>query len=280
MKLIRLTLPTALALVAVLCTAAMGQDDDRRERRGNRGGFGGPGPGGPGGGMFGGADPLMGLLMSEKVRGEINLLPDQEEALKKLREQTAGSNERPDFDFGSASESERRAFFEKMQQQRRESEKQTREKLEEVLGPDQLARLEEISLQVRGTGALGDPEVAAALNVTPEQKAKFESIRAEMEAAMRDRMRELFQSNDRDKMREEFQKARKEMDEKMLAVLNDEQRQQFEEMKGEAFELPEGHGGRGGFRGPGGGGRPGGFGRGSEGRGEAGDRSGRRPDAE
>ena len=59
-----------------------------------------------------------------------------------------------------------------------------------------------------------------------------------------------------------MKKIRAEMEEKVLAVLTDEQRKQYKEMVGEPFELDQrqmfqgqGRGGRGGNGGPGGGGQ-------------------------
>jgi hypothetical protein len=71
---------------------------------------------------------------------------------------------------------------------------------------------------------------------------------------------------------------RKESDEQVLAVLTEEQRKQFDEMKGEPFEMPEGGFGRGGFGGGFGGGGPGGFdgGRGGDRGGDRGDGGGDR----
>ncbi len=258
-----LRLPVCLVLVAVLASPAMSQDERPDRRGGGRGGPGG-GPGGPGG--FGGGrggDPTLGLLMIPEVRKEIEVMPDQEEALTKIREQAASSFERPNFDFGSASEEERTKMFQEMQAKRSKAEKEIRDKLEEVLLPEQFERLSEISLQVRGTAALSDPETAEKLKISADQKSKLDEVRTKNESGMRDKMREIFSSGNRDNMREEFAKVRKEMDDQMLAVLTDDQRKQFEEMKGEAFTMPEGGlGGRGGFGGPGGDGgrRPGGDG--------------------
>ncbi len=261
-----LTQPLALVFVAVFATSVFAQEE--RGGRG-RGGFGGPGGGRPGG--FGG-DPIIGLLAVEPVREEIEMMPDQVEALTKLREQSTSGRD-GNFDFRSASEEERTKFFADLQKR----QKELREKLDEVLLPEQLERLEEISLQTRGTMALMDPEIAAKLNITEEQKAKFEEIRNKSG----ERMREVFGSGDRDKMREEMAKVRKESDDASLAVLTAEQRKQFDEMKGEPFEMPEGTfggfgGGRGGFGGPGGG--PGGPGGGGRPGGDGGSR--RRPPAE
>jgi serine/threonine protein kinase len=45
-----------------------------------------------------------------------------------------------------------------------------------ILSPDQLARLAQISLQVRGVEALQEPEVVTALNLTREQRAQLRTL--------------------------------------------------------------------------------------------------------
>ncbi len=270
----------SLAMVAVLAAGTIAQDTDGGRRGAPGGGPGGPGGGRPGGGFGGGGDPIIGLLMSEPVRKEIELMPDQEEALTKLRESASSGFDRS-VDIRSMSEDDRAKFFAEAQEKRKKMETEMREKLEEVLLPEQLERLEQISVQVRGAGALADPELAAKLNVTEDQKTKMEEVRTKSG----ERMREVFSSGggDRDKMREAFTKMRKEIDDEVLAVLTAEQRKEFEEMKGKPFEMPEGGLGRGGFGGGGPGG-PGGFGGGRPGgdRGgdTGGDRSRRRPSGE
>ena len=301
----------AFAVIAMICADASAQDEGGRRggfggdgqrggpggggQRGGPGGGGrrgGPGGGGQRGGPGGGGDPMFSLLMNETVREEIELMPDQAEALKKIRDDNGGRGDRPDFDFRSASEEERREFMEKMRSQREETMKELKGKLEEVLLPNQFDRLREISIQVAGVAALGSPEVQQELGISEEQIASLSETREKIQGEMRDKMREMMQSGNRDGMREAFEGVRKEIEEKVLAVLTAEQSEKFEEMKGEPFELPEGFG-RGGFggrggrdRGPGGG--PGGDrGRGGRDRGPGGERSrggdrpeGSRPESE
>jgi transcriptional regulator with XRE-family HTH domain len=147
-----------------------------------------------------------------------------------------------------------------MQEQMEELE----QKVEAVLLPHQLERLDEIQLQLRGADALTDENVAEKLGLSDDQVSQLESIRDETAA----QMRELFQAGgfapgadvsdeDRQARREQFQQLREEASEKLLAVLTEEQQQQFDEMKGEPFELDMSQfRGQGGRRGPGGGGRP------------------------
>ncbi len=280
----------ALALLAFVATDVMAQRGGRPGGGGGgqEGGARGGGPGGARGGGFGGGrggfgggrgatgtDPALGLLKLETVREEIELMPDQEEALTKINEGIKRP-ERGDFDFRNASEEERTAFFEKMRKQAEETSKKTRAQLEEVLMPEQMDRLDQIALQIRGTSALMDEKVIKVLSITSKQTDEMKKISEDARENMREKMQEVMRSGDRSKIGEAFANVRKEIDDEIMAVLTTDQKDQFDKMKGEKFEMPEGAGfggGRGGF----GGGRGGGGGGGDRaGRGGGGgDRGGR-----
>ncbi|TWU49373.1 hypothetical protein [Rubripirellula reticaptiva] len=270
----------AVILVSASMTvaSAFAQDDGGRGRGGRGGpgggGFGG-GRGGPGGGTMGG-DPTLSLLRVEAVRTELEVSPEQEEAITKLAEQMRPT--RPEgVNFGEMSEEDRTAFFEKMRKEMESKSAEAKEKLEEVLFPEQLDRLKEISLQVQGSQALGNTEVAKELGISAEQKSKLEEVRETLRSEMQTKMREAMSNRDAGGgtgMREMFTKIQEEMDEKVFAVLTADQKAEFEKMKGKKFDMPEGAmgGGRGGPGGNrGGAGGPGGPG------GRTGNRGGGRP---
>lgn len=284
-------------LVAVALMALMVCDVHAQGRRGGegggrggpQGGFRGGPPGGFGGGFGRGGDNSLFLLRIEEVQTELEISPQQKEALEKLAEQARG--ERPEFgNIREMSEEQRREAFEKMRKQAEERMAEVKGQLEEVLLPQQLDRLEEISLQVRGVQALEDDEVAAKLNLTEAQKKKMADVREAQQEKMRERMREMFQAGGGPgagggDFREAFGKLREEMEKEILAVLDSGQQAKFEEMKGEKFEMPENFGrGPGGPGGPGGGPGGGRFGRGPGGPGgpggAPGGRRGGRPETE
>lgn len=233
------------------------------QREGRRGG--GEGRRGPGGaGMFGGRMAggtdvmLLGLLRVEEVQQELDLRPEQIEAIENVSQR----GERPDFDR-NASEADRR---EAMRARMEEINKRAAEQLEEVLLPDQLERGREIVLQQQGAAALSDPEVAAKLDLTEEQKEKI----AERQRAAREKMiasmREAFGSGDREAIAKSMAEARESTLQEVLAVLTPEQREKYESMRGEKFDLPASAMMRGFGGGRPGGGRPGaGQGRGGRG---------------
>lgn len=250
---------------------------------GFRGGFGGGFSGGRGGGG------LAGLLRIEQVREEIELMPDQEEALKKVSEDRPRFERPEGIDFRDQSEENQKklqAFIKKVQKQRVEAEEKLRDQLEEILLPEQLERLEQLEVRQMRTAALMNARVVAALKLTTEQqedlKKKSEAAREELMS----KMRELFRGGGGEGMREKMEAATKETEEKLLSVLTSDQKKEFEELKGEDFEFPRpergSFGGRGGGDrgGPGGGDRGGRGGRGGGDRGGRGGRGGGRPAAE
>ncbi len=201
---------------------------------GGRGGFGGFGG-------FGGGS-LLDLARIEAVQKEIEAVDDQVKGIAKLSEEMRASRgERPQVDWRNMSEADREKAMAEGRARREKEAAAANAKLAEILLPLQIERLEQISLQMRGTSALADPKVAAKLSLTDEQKKKLEAVQtANMEA-----MRALFQGGNREGMREKMQEQRKTSEEKVLAVLTADQKAAFEKLKGAAFTMPEGAFGRG-----------------------------------
>jgi Spy/CpxP family protein refolding chaperone len=205
--------------------------------------------------MMGRGGGLLGYLGIEEVQKELEMLDDQIQQCEQLREemrpQRAEGEERPDF--RNMSEEERQKFFADMQKQMEERRKKAETKLEnDILLPHQMDRLREIAIQQAGIGALMMPEVAANLGLSDAQKEKIQTTLEESRNSIRDRMREIFQGGDRENMRGKLEELRKEVDNKVLAVLTASQKEKFEELKGKPFEMPQRRFFGGGQRGPGG----------------------------
>jgi len=201
-----------------------------------------PGPGGrgPGGFGFGGGGGLMMLVRIEAVQKEIKATEDQIASIRKLGEEmrpAGGQN------FRDMSQEER----EKAMTEMRARMEKANTKLAEILKADQIARLEEINIQMRGAAALADPKVAKTLGLSDDQQKKLK----EMSDANAAAMRELFQDGNREGAREKMQELRKQTTEKAMAVLTADQKAALAKMKGAEFKMPEGAFGRPG------GGRPG-----------------------
>jgi hypothetical protein len=207
-------------------------------------------------GRGGGGGGLIGFLAIEEVRKELEMLDDQVEAVQKMGEELRAQmraerenqegGERPDY--RNMSEEERQKFMEEMRKRGEERNKVIEAKLGEILLPHQVDRLKQIALQQAGVGALMNPEVTAKLGLSDAQKEKIQAAMQERGSQMRERMQEIFRGEDRENMREKFEALRKEMDEKVLALLTVAQKEELEKLKGKPFEMPQRRfgGGRGG----------------------------------
>lgn len=210
----------ALAATIVLCAALPGSAQERERGQGRgRGGFGGPMQ----------ASKAQ-LLQIEQVQQELKLSDEQKQKIEQISEDYQAAR-REAFQGGPGQE----AFA-----QMREASQQADRKIAEVLQDEQSQRLEEIRLQVTGPSILAfDRELAEKLNVTRDQRQKAREILE----AQGEKTREAFR-NAEGEGRERFaaaapelEKIRKETDEQLVAVLTDEQKQQWKEMTGEPLEL-------------------------------------------
>ncbi|HLJ11209.1 MAG TPA: hypothetical protein VKU82_08470, partial [Planctomycetaceae bacterium] len=120
-----------------------------------------------------------------------------------------------------------------------------------------------------GSRALAEPELSAALDVTSEQKEKIAAILRDYGEKQGELRRTLFGRRggdgpppDFEAMRTKTQELDKERDSKAAAVLSEQQREKYVQLKGKSFDvsqlMPPGPGRRAGPGARGGpGGRPG-----------------------
>ena len=165
-----------------------------------------PGPGGPPGGGFGfgmggpgfGAQTPYALLGADSVVKELKLTDDQKAKVKVINEkaQTAMRDAMEGMrDLDPEERQQKMAEMQKTMQTVREGQSKA---LQGVLQNNQVKRLMEIFIQLRGEQALRDPEVQNALGLSEDQKAKIRSI---------------------------------------LEILTEDQKAAFEKMKGEKFDV-------------------------------------------
>lgn len=228
------------------------------------GGFGGGFGGGRGGGAGSSAIELVRLLGMEEVRDVVGMDEDVYEAVSKQMP-----------DFGSMRGKDREEIAEMM----KEADEKCKEALDEVLEPEDQAKLMGLLVKQNGNRAVFNTIVAAKIGL-PEDD--FEDIQEAVQKSMegqREKMREMFQGGggfDREKMGEVFAEMRKKSDEAIEDELSSSQAKELKALLAlvpEDFEFPErGRGGPGGF---GGGRGPGGFGGGRGGPGGPGGAGGR-----
>jgi hypothetical protein len=174
--------------------------------------------GGPGGmisGVF--------LLGQKSVQQELKLT---EEQVKKITE--AGEKMRSEFGNLQGLEGDERA--KKIQELREES----RKTVAGILSKDQAKRFKQISLQVQGLRAVGNPEVAKELKITDDQKEKVKELQQQ---AGQD-IRKIFEdaAGDFAAARKKIDEYNKGFNEKVLKLLTDEQKTKWKELTGKPFK--------------------------------------------
>ncbi len=230
-----------VALVVGMCVgSAFAQQQGDRPRR-----QGGPGMG------FGAGE--MGLVSRSDVQKDLGITDEQKKSIDAAREKLRP--ERGSFGGGGGGTGTQRfdpAQFEAMMKKRREDE---RKELSAILSADQLKRLDEISIQVRGSRALSDPEVQAKLGLSDAQKAKIKSLfDAQREANQTIREKQRNQEITGDQARESRANNEKILDAELAKVLTADQAAKLKDLGGKPFAAdPQENRGPGG-RGPGGGG--------------------------
>jgi Spy/CpxP family protein refolding chaperone len=233
----------AISLTAACCESASAQG---RGGRGGRGGFG----------MFGRNIHQIDLATLPEVQEELALTDEQKTKVADLNDEFR-EERRALGGGGGGGGGGRGGFSPEAMAERAALNAEFASQLNEALEEAQQKRIGELYVQANGTAALSDEAIVAALMLTDEQKEELDDVRQDNREAMQDAF-------DPDASREEqmatMEELRKENDEALLAVLTDEQRKAWDEMKGETLEMDlsslQRRGGRGG-RGGGGGGRGG-----------------------
>jgi len=181
---------------------------------------------------------FLGLLGSEQVQQELKLSEEQktkvQEVTQKLREemkeQYAGLRDSQDREQARA----------KMTELSEQLDSKARTQLQDVLSREQMRRLYQIRTQVRGAVAsLNNSRTAERLQLTEEQKKKV----AELDKTVQDKLSAAFSglrdasADQRGARMAELGKIRRDADEQALGLLTAEQKEAFQKMQGEKFEL-------------------------------------------
>jgi len=181
---------------------------------------------------FGGGGNLATLAANTGVQKELKLDDQQVEKAKDLAEKTREKMRETRETLQGLEGEERRT---KQQEISREMNASGLKALGEFLKPEQIARLKQISYQVRGVIAFSDPEVQRKLNLTDSQKSDIQAMVQELGTESRT----IFQDNqdDREAAMKKIQELGKQTLSKAEAKLNDEQQKSWKELLGAPFEF-------------------------------------------
>jgi hypothetical protein len=173
--------------------------------------------------------PSMQLLQGQQLEKELDIVPEQREAIAQLRKEMAEKTRGLWTSTEGADPQERTKRY---QEAAKALAAETEKRLQEIILPHQKRRLDQIALQSKlrlGYGsarALTADDVAGELGISDEQKELLRQTEQELAKEIREKT-------------QEFQKKlQAETREKLLSVLSRSQRRKLERMLGEPFERP------------------------------------------
>lgn len=170
---------------------------------------------------------LLATARDESVQSQLSLTESQKAKIAELAEQARPSvGDAVGRLRSAATDEERQAILEEMRQAREQRQKEADEALRDALTSEQFLRLEQIRLQRAGVRALTRDEIVSELKVTDDQKTQIESLMEERSAALR--------ALGRRPTSEDMEQLNTQWDPKVLAVLSDQQRDQWRKKLGTA----------------------------------------------
>ena len=183
------------------------------------------GPGGPPPG-FGPPNQLGILLNAAEVQQELQLTGAQKKQLEKVladenKDAQTGFQRFHPAEMRDMEPAEREKRFEQMQARMTKMSQDTRTRINKLLQPAQVERLDQLLRQREGAAALLRPETIKELALSDEQQKKIQDLQD-------DRPPFLVSEDER-----------KQQESKALSVLSEEQRSEWARLKGTEFKFPE-----------------------------------------
>lgn len=185
-----------------------------------------------------GKTDLLSLLSLDDVRRELNTNDRQYNAIQQISEALFLQTAQRGVNVFGLNEQQREVYLEQRREFHKQREAFVREQLGGILQPQQVKRLEQIQYQARGAGALQDDDVVEKLKLSGEQQQRIKDLTRQAEQRMEGLKRGLLQSGNPELIRRELEKAREEISGQFLSVLNKEQQKDYNELRGEPFEVP------------------------------------------
>jgi hypothetical protein len=189
------------------------------------------------------ADPLA-LIQSDAFKKELNITAEQSAKLLEVQNELKSKVSKKNASLGDLKGLDAKAKEDKLKTAAKELETETkssREKIGQILKPEQTKRMKEIFLQIYGWGPLTRNDFQAELKLTPEQTKLMDTINDQMAASMRTSWET---PSDPTKLESILSANRKKMDAimkssnaKALELLTADQKKTLETLKGKKFEF-------------------------------------------
>ncbi len=165
------------------------------------------------------------------VQRHLHLAGEQVAIITELEEKWKENRPR----FSRSSHSSRKAAWNEYRKQYEEFTKAADQEIEQNLMADQLQRLDQILLQLRGTRAFRDPEIAEAIGFTALQRQQIDEIHQEVKQAWKNYHRGRRSKTRVQQYKQQFKTERKNASEKLLNLLTAGQMAQWRQLAGEPF---------------------------------------------
>ena len=212
----RVAIVFGLALALAVPAAAQQRQRGQGQRGQGRGGFG-----------------VGGLINNEGVQKELKLDGDQ---LEKAKAAVQKVQEKHQDEFAKLQDLSREEQGAKRAALQQTVSAESFKELDSILKPDQIKRLKQIQLQQSGINAFTDPEVEKGLKLNNAQKEKIKTIAADA-AAQRGELRQGGGGGDFQEMIKKMAAMQKENMERVMSVLDADQKQAWKELVGQPFEF-------------------------------------------
>lgn len=170
------------------------------------------------------------LLQSPPVAAELKLTEIQKRRIGELRQQQRAPAGSRGASLAGKSPEEQAAIFD-------EAQEAANERAVAILDPRQAKRFREICLQVRGLPALAMPDVAAELKLTNAQQGRLVTIGKEQLAAMQKLSKGGGAGGP--SLSSNLEAVQRETNNKLEALLTDEQKARWKAMQGIPFAMPK-----------------------------------------
>ncbi len=173
------------------------------------------------------------IVFREKVLDELKVSEEQKEKLMQhLMERIMETG--PFLDSLKDAGPEREKM---LNEHRMNAREKLAKQLKELLQPEQLKRLRQVTLQQEGAFALGRDDVRKELKVTQEQLKQFMTITQELHRQVEPLVKQAQSGGNPDEIRPKIEQLRQDQAKKLEAVLTDAQKKQWKELLGPPFEL-------------------------------------------
>ena len=175
------------------------------------------------------------IVFREKVLDELKVTDEQEQTLLKyLMEQIMETG--PFLDSLKEGGPDREK---KLEEHRKNAREKLAKELKEVLKPEQLKRLRQVTLQQEGSFALGQEDIRKELKITQEQMMKFVAITQDLQKSVEPLVKQAQSGGNPEEIRPKVEQLKKDHAKQLEAVLTDAQKKQWKEMLGPPFELED-----------------------------------------